>query len=65
MKRNGAELIVEALKKEGVSVIFGYPGGAVIPFFDVLYSEKEIRVVLTRHVQTVSPGLQGKPASAS
>ncbi len=47
----GAKMVVEALKREGVDTIFGYPGGAVIPLFDELYSTKEIRVVLTRHEQ--------------
>ena len=51
MKKSGAELVVEALKKEGIDTIFAYPGGVVIPIFDVLYSEPDIRVVLTRHEQ--------------
>ncbi len=51
MNISGAELIVEALKKEGVDTIFGYPGGVVIPIFDVLFSERDIHVVLTRHEQ--------------
>ena len=38
MNRTGAEMIIEALKKEGVDTIFGYPGGAVIPIFDVTLS---------------------------
>ncbi len=59
MKKNGAELVVEALKKEGVDTIFAYPGGAVIPIFDVLYSEPEIRVVLTRHEQAAVHAADG------
>jgi acetolactate synthase I/II/III large subunit len=51
MKKSGSRLIVEALKKEGVDVLFGYPGGAVIPLFDEFYSEPSIHVVLTRHEQ--------------
>ncbi|RKX82416.1 MAG: acetolactate synthase large subunit, partial [Spirochaetes bacterium] len=51
MNRTGAEMIIEALKKEGVDTIFGYPGGAVIPIFDVLFSEPSIHVVLARHEQ--------------
>lgn len=51
MKKSGSRLIVEALKKEGVDVLFGYPGGAVIPLFDELYSEPSIHIVLTRHEQ--------------
>ncbi|MBN2535516.1 MAG: acetolactate synthase large subunit, partial [Spirochaetales bacterium] len=51
MEKSGSKLIVEALKKEGVDVLFGYPGGAVIPLFDEFYKEPFIHVVLTRHEQ--------------
>jgi len=50
-KISGAQIIVEALKREGIDTVFGYPGGAVIPLFDVLYSTPEINVILTRHEQ--------------
>ena len=51
MGRNGADLVIEALKVEGVEVVFGFPGGVVIPIFDKLYAEPSLRVVLTRHEQ--------------
>jgi acetolactate synthase-1/2/3 large subunit len=51
MKISGAQLFVKALKAEGVKHLFGFPGGVVIPVFDVLYSEPEINVILTRHEQ--------------
>jgi acetolactate synthase-1/2/3 large subunit len=51
MKISGAELFVKALKAEGVEHLFGFPGGVVIPVFDVLYSEKQIKVILARHEQ--------------
>ena len=51
MVRSGAELVIEALKAEGVEVVFGFPGGVVIPLFDKLYAEPSLRVVLTRHEQ--------------
>jgi acetolactate synthase-1/2/3 large subunit len=51
MKISGAELFVKALKAEGVKHLFGFPGGVVIPVFDALYSEPEIKVILTRHEQ--------------
>jgi acetolactate synthase I/II/III large subunit len=51
MKMLGSKLLIEALKKEKVDVLFGYPGGVVIPVFDQLYSERDIHVVLTRHEQ--------------
>ncbi|HRU45171.1 MAG TPA: biosynthetic-type acetolactate synthase large subunit, partial [Spirochaetota bacterium] len=50
-KISGSQIIIEALKCEGVDTVFGYPGGAVIPLFDALYSTPEINVVLTRHEQ--------------
>ena len=51
MKISGAEILVESLKKEGVKHIFGYPGGVVLNIFDVLYNEKDIKFILTRHEQ--------------
>ncbi len=50
MKISGAELLLECLQKEGVDVIFGYPGGQVIPIYDALYDSK-IRHILVRHEQ--------------
>jgi acetolactate synthase I/II/III large subunit len=48
----GAEILVDALIKEGTKCIFGYPGGVLIPIFDVLNKqEKEIRFILSRHEQ--------------
>jgi acetolactate synthase-1/2/3 large subunit len=58
-KITGAQIVVEALKKEGVDIIFGYPGGVVIPLFDVLYSTPEIKVVLTRHEQAAVHAADG------
>lgn len=49
-KMNGAMMLVEALKEEGVEVIFGYPGGAVLPIYDKLY-DAGIKHILTRHEQ--------------
>lgn len=46
----GAEVLLRCLKEEGVEVIFGYPGGAVLPIYDALYSS-EIKHVLVRHEQ--------------
>lgn len=59
MKRSGAQMVVEALKREGVDVMFGYPGGAVIPIFDELYSADSIHVVLTRHEQAAVHAADG------
>jgi len=46
----GAKILLECLKKEGVDVIFGYPGGQVIPIFDELY-DMDFNFILTRHEQ--------------
>lgn len=51
MKRSGAEILVECLKREGVRHIFGYPGGVVLNIFDILYDDKDIKLFLTRHEQ--------------
>ncbi|MBI4823566.1 MAG: biosynthetic-type acetolactate synthase large subunit [Nitrospirae bacterium] len=51
MKISGAEILVECLKREGVKHIFGYPGGVVLNIFDVLYNEKDLKLILTRHEQ--------------
>ncbi len=50
MKLKGCELIGEALMREGVEVVFGYPGGVVLPFYDYLYGSR-LRHVLVRHEQ--------------
>jgi acetolactate synthase-1/2/3 large subunit len=47
----GSRLLFELLKRQGVDTIFGYPGGAVIPLYDALYSFPEIRHILSRHEQ--------------
>ena len=59
MKMNGAKILLESLKKEGVEVIFGYPGGSVLPIFDAIYDEKKIRFILTRHEQGAAHAADG------
>ena len=56
---NGAEILIDGLRREGVDTIFGYPGGVVIPIFDVLYSTKKIRFLLTRHEQGATHAADG------
>ncbi|MEK6691713.1 MAG: biosynthetic-type acetolactate synthase large subunit [Nitrospirota bacterium] len=51
MKLSGAEIFIECLKKEKVNTIFGYPGGVVLNIFDVLYDDKDLKLILTRHEQ--------------
>lgn len=49
-KKNGAEIFIECLLKEGVDTIFGFPGGAVLPIYDALY-DSPLRHILVRHEQ--------------
>jgi acetolactate synthase-1/2/3 large subunit len=55
----GAQILVECLRREGVEIIFGYPGGVLIPVFDVLHDTKDIRVILTRHEQGAAHAAEG------
>ncbi|MBU2540590.1 MAG: biosynthetic-type acetolactate synthase large subunit [Candidatus Omnitrophica bacterium] len=57
-KMTGAQILIEALKKENVEVIFGYPGGSVLPLFDVLY-DAPIKFILTRHEQAAAHAADG------
>jgi acetolactate synthase-1/2/3 large subunit len=51
MKMTGAQILCESLVKEGVEVIFGYPGGAVLPLYDALPQYPQLRHILVRHEQ--------------
>ena len=51
MKLSGAEIVIECLKKEGVDVVFGYPGGVVIPTYDVIQRTTGLKHILVRHEQ--------------
>jgi acetolactate synthase-1/2/3 large subunit len=55
----GAEMVVEALKDQGVDVIFGYPGGAVLPIYDAIFHQNHIRHVLVRHEQGAAHAAEG------
>ena len=55
----GAEIFVEALKREGVKTIFALPGGVVLKIFDVLHQQKDIEVILTRHEQAAGHMAEG------
>ena len=59
MKMNGARILLECLKKEGVDTVFGYPGGTVINIYDELYSFKDIRHILPRHEQAGTHAADG------
>ncbi len=59
MRLTGAQIVVECLKKEDVKVIFGIPGGVIMPLYDVLYSETSIKHILTRHEQGAAHAADG------
>ena len=55
----GAEMVVEALKDQGVDCLFGYPGGAVLPIYDALFGQNKVRHVLVRHEQGAAHAAEG------
>ena len=57
--RPGAEVILRALTEQGVEVIFGYPGGAVLPLYDALFQQNSIRHILVRHEQAAVHAAEG------
>ena len=57
--RNGAQILLDTLIEAGVDTIFGYPGGAVLPLYDALYSEPRLRHVLVRHEQAAVHAAEG------
>ncbi|HCY48286.1 MAG TPA: acetolactate synthase 3 large subunit [Alphaproteobacteria bacterium] len=56
---SGAEVVVHALKEQGVEIIFGYPGGAVLPIYDALFHEGDIQHILVRHEQAAVHAAEG------
>ncbi|AHE52852.1 acetolactate synthase 3 large subunit [Sphingomonas sanxanigenens] len=56
---SGADILVEALSDLGVEVVFGYPGGAVLPIYDALFKQKRIRHILVRHEQAATHAAEG------
>ena len=55
----GAEILLKALEDEGVNVIFGYPGGAVLPIYDALFKNNQIKHILVRHEQAAVHAAEG------
>ncbi|MDM8168326.1 acetolactate synthase 3 large subunit [Roseovarius sp.] len=55
----GAKMVVQALKDQGVDVVFGYPGGAVLPIYDEVFQQNDIRHVLVRHEQGAVHAAEG------
>jgi acetolactate synthase-1/2/3 large subunit len=55
----GAEMVIRALRDQGVDTIFGYPGGAVLPIYDALFHQTHIKHVLVRHEQGAAHAAEG------
>lgn len=56
---SGAEIVIKALKDQGVEVMFGYPGGAVLPIYDALFQNSGIKHILVRHEQGALHAAEG------
>jgi len=60
----GAEMVVQALKDQGVDCLFGYPGGAVLPIYDALFQQDDIKHILVRHEQGAAHAAEGYARSS-
>jgi len=58
-ERSGAAILVESLVRQGVEFVFGYPGGAVLPIYDELFSDNRIRHILVRHEAGAAHAAEG------
>ena len=65
MKRNGAQILLECLKREGVKHIFGYPGGVVLDIYDELTRHPDIQHILVRHEQAAAHAADGYARASS
>jgi acetolactate synthase-1/2/3 large subunit len=59
LQQSGAEILLRALRDQGVEVIFGYPGGAVLPIYDAIFQQNSIRHILVRHEQAAVHAAEG------
>jgi acetolactate synthase I/II/III large subunit len=58
-EKSGADILVEALSDLGVEVVFGYPGGAVLPIYDAIFKQNRIKHILVRHEQAATHAAEG------
>src|SRR3954468_22782416 len=58
-EKSGADILIETLCDLGVEVVFGYPGGAVLPIYDALFKQDRIRHILVRHEQAATHAAEG------
>jgi len=56
---SGGQIIVQFLKDEGIDVVFGYPGGAVLHIYDALYGQEDVKHILVRHEQAAAHAADG------
>jgi acetolactate synthase-1/2/3 large subunit len=56
---SGAAMVIRALLDQGIDVVFGYPGGAVLPIYDALFEQNELRHILVRHEQGAVHAAEG------
>ncbi len=59
MQVNGSEMVIHALKNEGVKIVFGYPGGAALNIYDEIYKQKFFKHILARHEQAAVHAADG------
>ncbi|MDR2006627.1 MAG: acetolactate synthase, large subunit, biosynthetic type, partial [Acidaminococcales bacterium] len=59
MQLSGANIILRCLEEQGVNKVFGYPGGAILPFYDALADSKTIDHILTVHEQGAAHAADG------
>lgn len=59
MELSGSQMVIEALRKENVSVVFGYPGGAIMNVYDEVYKQQYFKHILTRHEQAAIHAADG------
>lgn len=59
MELNGAQIVIQSLKDEGVEYIFGYPGGAVLHLYDALFQQDDVKHILVRHEQGATHAADG------
>ncbi|MDQ2879604.1 MAG: biosynthetic-type acetolactate synthase large subunit [Pseudomonadota bacterium] len=58
-EKSGADILIEALCDLGVEIVFGYPGGAVLPIYDAIFKQKRLRHILVRHEQAATHAAEG------
>ncbi len=55
----GADIVIKALVDQGVEMVFGYPGGAVLPIYDAIFKQNRLRHILVRHEQGAMHAAEG------